>query len=476
MTPIPWTTSDVLAATGGRLCFGDPARRYGAVSTDSRNAAPGEIFIAIRGEVHDGHDFAEAAVRQGATGVLADRSRTGSLPMERWSSQGITCIAVEDTIGALGRMASHNRQRAAVTVVAITGSNGKTTTREMTAAVVSTRYCTLTPRGNFNNEIGLPLTLLTLAAEHRLAVLELGMNHPGEIRRLGDICSPDIGMITNIGPAHLEGVGSIEGVARAKAELLDTIRPDGTVVLNADDARVAVLADRTGHRVVTFGRAENARIRGVDVRTEADGTRFTLLLPGASAPVRLNVPGTFMVSNALAAAATGHLLGLTIEQITSGLEAFHPVKGRLNIVSLGRGIRVIDDTYNANPESMAAAFGTLASLRGDRRAFVVAGDMLELGEQTSQLHRWIGEKAAAAKVDRLYLFGPHAGDVAAGAVSRGMDGSRILTGDKQRILDDLTARLGSGDWVLVKGSRGMRMETIVQGLKEWADDPPTRKP
>ena len=468
MAPIPWTIDDIVSATGGRLCFGDTSQRFSGIAIDSRRVSPQELFVAIKGEVHDGHRFADAAVDSGVKGLLIGRDTMAALPMERWRQMAVCCIAVGDTTLALGDLAAYNRDRAAVSVIAITGSNGKTSTRQMVSAVVSRRFSTLTPRGNFNNHIGLPLTLLSLSADHRWAVLELGMNHFGEIRRLGEICRPDVGIITNIGPAHLEGVGSIEGVADAKAELLETIRPDGTAVLNADDPRVAALAARTRCRTVDFGRARGAAVRAGHVTADGNRLVFDLSLPDGTVTVRLKTPGAFMVSNALAAAAAGHCIGLTAREIKSGIETFEPIHGRLNLVKLKNGIQLIDDTYNANPASMAAAIETLAGLRGGARGLMVAGDMLELGAHAAAAHRAVGEKAAASGIERLFVTGAFAASMAEGA-GRRMDAKQIFIGDREQIIEALTLALRPGDWILVKGSRGMRMEKIVQGIEKWAE-------
>lgn len=465
MARLSWTVEEILAATGGQCLSGSRTSRFAGIGIDSRTIGADELFVAIRGEIHDGHRFAQGAVSGGVRGVLVASDNCPDLPVAAWDGQNVACIAVPDTTVALGQLATFNRNRARVPVVAITGSNGKTTTREMTAGVLGVRFNTLTPKGNFNNEIGLPLTLLDLAADHRMAVVELGMNHSGEILRLGGICRPDVGVITNIGPAHLEGVGSIEGVAAAKGELLETITAGGTAVLNADDHRVAALAERTRHRVLRYGRTEPAPIRGEAVSVTEQGTRFTLCLPDATVAVALSVRGAFMVSNALAAAAVGHCMGLSAAEIKTGLERFEPVRGRLNLTTIGDGIRLIDDTYNANPASMAAAIDTFRDLRQAGRGFMVMGDMLELGGQSAPLHREIGKKAAESGIHRLYVTGSFSGSVADGAAGA-MPPARIFTGSHEEILEALAPLLGPGDWILVKGSRGMRMERIVEGLKQ----------
>ncbi|MBU4067161.1 MAG: UDP-N-acetylmuramoyl-tripeptide--D-alanyl-D-alanine ligase, partial [Proteobacteria bacterium] len=339
-----------------------------------------------------------------------------------------------------------------------------TTTKEMTASVVSTRYKTLSTRGNFNNEIGLPLTLLDLKSSHQWAVLELGMNRPGEIDRLGEICIPDIGVITNIGSAHLEGLGSIEGVMNAKGELLKRIKPGGTAVLNADDSRVLYLSTKVSREVFYFGLSKDARIRALDVNETAAGISFTLALPEERIPIELRVHGGFMVSNALAAASVGYIIGLSSEEIKAGLEYFQPVKGRINIVDV-RGAHIIDDTYNANPSSMEAAIRTLSSLKGSNRGILVAGDMLELGEYAESMHREIGSLSARSNIAKLYITGEFAEAVANGAIGEDKNSMDIFIGSKEEILEDLKKWLLPGDWVLVKGSRAMGMEKIVEGLK-----------
>ncbi len=467
--PIPWTTAEILEATGGDLLVGDLKYSFSGISIDSRNISVDELFVAIKGDTHDGHSFTGDVIEHGVSGLLIDRANTHTLPGKESTENGIVCITVSNTIRALGDLAAFNRKRSNAAVVAITGSNGKTSTRKMTAGVVSRRFSTLSTSGNLNNQIGLPLTLLNLNLNHRWAVLELGMNSPGEIKRLGEICSPDIGVITNIGPAHLEGLGSLDAVMQAKGELLEEIKPNGTAVLNADDPRVLQLAHYTSRKVLFFGRSKNARIGALSVKGTKTGLSFSLMLPEESITVDLKTPAVFMISNALAAAAVGYLLGLTAEEIKDGLEDFKPVTGRMNILKTGRGITIIDDTYNANPDSMKAAINTIRSLKGNNTGILVAGDMLELGEHAESMHKNIGRIAAGSDIAKLYVTGEFARTVAAGAMDQDMNPRDIFTGSKEEILEDIKDRLGPGDWVLVKGSRGMTMETIVQGLLDWAN-------
>jgi UDP-N-acetylmuramoyl-tripeptide--D-alanyl-D-alanine ligase len=461
---IPWTTAEILEATKGDLLCGDIKHTFEGVSIDSRTISPNELFIAIKGNIHDGHRFASNVINGGVRGLIISKDEIWDTASTDWQDKGIVCVKVNDTTKALGDLASFNRRRTHVSVVAITGSNGKTTTKGMTASVVSRRYKTLSSKGNFNNEIGLPLTLLDLKNSHQWAVLELGMNKPGEINRLGEICIPDIGVITNIGFAHLEGLGSIEGVMNAKGELLKRIKPEGTAVLNADDSRVLYLSTKTSRKVLYFGLSKDARIKALDVNETTTGISFTLVLPEEKIPIELRVHGGFMVSNALAAASVGYIIGLSSEEIKAGLEYFQPVKGRINIFDV-RGAHIIDDTYNANPDSMKAAIRILSSLKGNSRGILVAGDMLELGEYAESMHRKIGVLSARSNIARLYITGEFADAVAKGAGKEDKNSMDIFIGAREEILEDLKKSLLPGDWVLVKGSRAMGMEKIVEGLK-----------
>ena len=464
LNPIPWTVAEILEATGGELFCGDSNDTFAGVSIDSRRISVEDLFIAIKGDVHDGHNFIEDVMKKYVGGLLIEKNRTHKLPELRLLRPGITCITVNDTGKALGDLAAFNRKRANVSVIAITGSNGKTSTRNMTTGVVSRRFCTLSTQGNLNNEIGLPLTLLKLNRHHRWAVLELGMNRPGEIERLAQICLPDLGVITNIGPAHLEGLGSLDAVMQAKGELLGKIKPEGTAVLNADDPRLLKLADTTSRNVLLFGVSADAAIRAESITKKTSGLSFVLVLPRERIRVDLKTPAVFMISNALAAAAVGHFLGLTAGEIKEGLEVFKPVQGRMNILKTDKGVHIIDDTYNANPGSMKAAMKTFKSLKGQRRGILILGDMLELGEHAESLHREMGSKAARSGIERIYVTGDYAENVVTGALEEHMDSSDIFKGTREEILEDIIGRLDAGDWVLVKGSRGMAMEKVVEGL------------
>ena len=465
---LPWTLSEILNATGGELLSGDPMQGFENIGIDSRDIAPRDVFVAIAGDVHDGHTFVNDVVQQGVSGLIVSRDKSAALPVTDWQARQIACVAVADTTRALGDRAAYHRSRTDVPLTAITGSNGKTTTRQMTAQVVAQKYNTLATIGNYNNQIGVPLTLLRLTGKYDQAVVELGTNSPGEIARLAKICAPDIGVVTNVGPAHLEGLGSLDGVMREKEQLIEHLKAGGKAVLNADDRRVYQMASRTEREKLLFGLSKEAEIRATAVTERTGGISFRLHMPDERLPVALSVPGQFMVLNALAAAAVGYLLKLSAEDIKAGLESFEPVWGRMDIFQTANGIHIIDDTYNANPESMKAAITTLRTLRRNNRSLFVAGDMLELGDQSEALHKQVGAWAAAANIDKLLVTGDFATAVAAGAMSAKMKQADIFTGTRDEIINTLKQSLKAGDWVLIKGSRGARMETIVKGLKSWA--------
>jgi len=463
-TPMTWHIEQLLEATGGKLVAGPMAAEFAGIGIDSRIIPKDHLFVAIRGAKYDGHAFAPELMAGGIKGIMIHQPLPDREQLIDWSEAGGCCIMVADTTRALGDLAAFQRQRAGIPVVAITGSNGKTTSKELIASIVSQERVTLSTQGNLNNEIGLPLTLFRLSRAHEAAVVELGMNHPGEIRRLGEISRPDIGVITNIGPAHLEGLKDIEHVMAAKAELLEHIPADGTAVLNADDAFGRRLGAMANSRIIYFGWAEHADVRAEAIRQAGMMTEFNLVLPEGQIPVTLHAPGKYMLANALAAAAAGYAAGISREAIKAGIEAFRPVAGRMAHTETRTGVHIIDDAYNANPGSMKAAIDALTALKGEHRALLVAGDMLELGDSAAELHTAIGRAAAAGGIDRLYLTGTFAQDMADGALSGGMPADAVFVGGKSQILEKLSEALNPGDWVLVKGSRSTGMEQIVQML------------
>jgi UDP-N-acetylmuramoyl-tripeptide--D-alanyl-D-alanine ligase len=470
VTPYRWTIRDVLQATGGSLVSGTDGQEFAGIDIDSRTIGPDRIFAAIAGENHDGHRFVADVLAQGGQGFVVAERQAADLPLDRMRASGAACVTVADTTMALGDLARFNRNRGPLKVLAITGSNGKTSTRMLTEQVVSEKYATLGTRGNLNNHIGLPLTLLRRAPQHEAAVVELGMNHPGEITCLGEICQPDVGIITNVAPAHLEGLGTVDNVAAAKGELLATIRSGGTAVLNADDVRVAALADACACPVLFFGTGDRAGIRAENIRPDSLGLVFTLVTPSGEIDIRLATPMKAMVANALAAASAGEVLNVSLDRIKAGLEAFSPGAGRMAIRELEGGIRLLDDTYNANPGSMAAAIETLAAMGADGRTHAVLGDMLELGDLSHALHRKIGRAVGEAGIDRLYAAGRFAFEVAEGAREGRMTDDRIFVGTKAEIIEQLGEELRAGDQILVKGSRGMAMEEVAEEIIRWTTE------
>jgi len=435
------------------------------VSTDTRAIPAGSAFVALRGERFDGHDFLGDALRAGAACALVAGDRAG---VAAEGAPGLPLLAVPDTLAALGAVARLHRLRFPIPVVGVTGSNGKTTTREMIAAILATRGPVLKTEGNLNNEVGVPLTLLRLAPAHAAAVIEMGMNHRGEIGRLTAIAEPRVGVVTNAFPAHLEGLGTVDGVADAKGELYKGLPADGIVVANADDPRMLHRARKSGRRVLTFsgGKDREADVVVLDVLSQdPDGMRFLLGLGTKEVEVRLPLVGEHNAVNAAAAAAAALPLGCTDREIVRGLGEVRPVGRRLRIERLPSGVLLVDDCYNANPASMKAALLTLRQLAGQGRALAALGDMLELGPTEGDLHRELGRDAAATGLAALAAFGPRARLARDAAVEAGLaPPDAFHTEDPQALAAFLRERLRPGDVLLVKGSRGMKLERLVEAL------------
>jgi UDP-N-acetylmuramoyl-tripeptide--D-alanyl-D-alanine ligase len=448
-------------------------RRIARLCTDSRSVRSGDLFVALKGERFDGHEFVEAALRQGAVGaIVEDRYRPVTAHSTSSRRQGMKkaeplLLGVRDTLFAYQQLAAHHRSRFTIPVVAVTGSNGKTTTKDMVAGVLARRWMVLKTEGNLNNRIGVPQTLFRLAPRHGAAVIEMGVDQKGQTTRLCEIVRPTIGLITNIGPDHLEFFGSLDASAQAKAELLDLLPPDGAVVLNADDPYFDYLASRARCRVVSFGFSPKADVRALDVRTDArKGTAFRLTLPGKARPaaVLLRAHGAHNVSNALAAAAVGHVLSLGGATIAQGLARFRPATMRSQVAE-HNGVQVINDCYNANPASMKAAIQLLAELGSSKRTIAVLGDMLELGPETRALHQDVGAFLAERNISLLVACGALARSLAEGARRGGMASDRILeVPDAGAAAVAVKSLVRRGDVVLVKASRGMKLEQVVQVL------------
>lgn len=465
-----WSVADIVQRTQGTLVWGEPHRQVHGVSTDSRTVPAGALFVALRGEHFDGHQFTAMALQRGAAAVLlSDVSGTAACQASAATSAG---IGVADTQEALQALALAQRRQFPGTVVAITGSNGKTTVKEMTAAVLQQRYATCKALGNLNNHIGVPLALLQLEATHQVGVLELGMNHLGEIRRLCELALPHIGVITNIGLAHVGYLGSIEAIQQAKGELIEALDTASVAIVNADDPRALALGRQAPGRLLTFGQAAEADIRGwVHADRGLEGILCTIVINHTAYEVALAVLGAHQVLNALAAAAVGVAMHVPAADIVAGLQSYHGLYGRMMLRRGAGSVTLIDDTYNASPQSMRVALQCLGHTRVTGRRLVVLGDMLELGDRSPALHEEVGVLVAQSGVQELITFGPLAQHIAQGAQGAGMSPASIhMTMHTEDTVALLRSLRRVGDVMLLKGSRGMAMERLVQALTEPEGD------
>jgi len=455
--------NEIVAATGGVLRSGPADQSTCGVGTDTRTLAKGDVFVALAGENFDANDFLAEAVAAGAAAIVCHRGRG-------LDHEGVSVVEVDDTLRALGDIAHCHREAFDIPVIAVTGSNGKTTTKEMLRAILAAEFgaaAVLANEGNLNNLVGLPLTLCQMSAEHRVAVVEMGMNAPGEIARLVEIADPDVGIITCVGAAHLEGLGSIEGVAKAKGELYAGLRADAVAVVNADDEWVVRQAPRFSGRKITFGAAGEFEARHVTA-ISMGLTRFELAGPGFRAQVELPLGGRHNVSNATAAAAAATAIGISPARIVEGLAAMQPPPMRLAYEMLANGVELLNDCYNANPSSLSAAFATIAETGGGRRILVL-GDMLELGNDAEMLHERAGHGAALLDPILLCTVGDYSQAVAAGAREGGMSEGIVVASSNQAAAEAVASVWREGDSVLVKGSRGAAMETVVEALRGFAE-------
>ena len=434
--------------THGRLLGADAA--VGGVAIDTRKLKAGDLFAAFKGERVDGHDYLAQAAAAGAAGALVARKVDSPLPQ----------VLVNDVEAALGDLASAVRAQRHARVIGITGSNGKTTVKTLTAAILSLHGRTHVNTGNFNNEIGLPLTLLSMPEDTEYAVLEMGAGKPGDIAYLAAIARPDIGLVNLIASAHLERMGSVEGVAETKGAMYQALPADGVAIINADDAFAGFFAGLAGsRRVLRFGVEHKADVGADIVQQRVDGSLFVLSTPAGDVEVELALPGRHNVANALAAASIALALDVPLETIAAGLERARPVEGRLRRAALPGGGTLIDDSYNANPGSMAAAIDTLALAAGER--WLVLGDMAELGADARALHAGVGAKAHERGIERLFAVGPLG---AAAVEAFGAGGAHFA--DKGALIDALKAGLHAGVTCLVKGSHSAGMEQVVQALED----------
>lgn len=454
-------------ATGAGQTGPTPAEAFCGVSTDSRAIEPGQLFVALKGPNFDGHQFVEQALTKGAAAALVEEGFT-------LKGEPDDCLLmVKDTLRSLGDLAGAWRREHSALLAAVTGSNGKTTTKEMLASIMAGRHRVLKNKGNFNNLIGLPLTLLQLSQEYTACVVEMGMNHEGEIERLTEIAGPEVGIVTNVGPAHIGLLGSLQAIAEAKTELFLGLSPASCAVVNLDDPLLAPWADKLDCRVLTFGFNVKAQVRASDLSISNEGQKFTLALPqGDPVRVSLSATGRHNVQNALAAAAGAWSLGQGAEAMAQGLADFEPIKGRLIPTQAACGALILDDTYNANPASLAAGLETLKDLAGGKRMTLILGDMLELGAAASDLHLKAGQTAVETGCHVVLALGEHAGQVVDGARRAGLKDSQAIAFDSwERLSDKAQDIFGSDDIILVKGSRGMAMERIVAVLCETGETP-----
>lgn len=433
------------------------------ISIDSRKIESHNLFIAIRGERFDGHDFIREALDKGASCVILDVNRFSNKEKFFFSStKGKRAVLVEDTRTALQKIAKWHRSKFKLIVVGVTGTNGKTTTKEMIAEVLSKKYRVLRSEKSFNNQIGVPLTLLKLTSETEVLVLELGMSQPGEIAILTKMVQPDFGLITNIGPAHLEFMGSLEKIAEAKFELLKDMKEKGTIILNADDPWLYHKGLKEKREVYTYGLEKKADF--IAGKISQNGNGFFSFLVNRSYPINLKLLGKHNVYNALAAFSVGSILGVEKNEIKEALENYTPFEWRMEL-SIIDGIKILNDSYNANPLSMEKALETLKGMKTEGRRIAVLGDMLELGEKSYEFHKKIGEKVKEYGMDYLYTFGKMSLGYAEGATRKGFKREDIFSfQDKKTLLENLLKFLRTGDLILFKGSRKMRLEEIVKDL------------
>jgi UDP-N-acetylmuramoyl-tripeptide--D-alanyl-D-alanine ligase len=447
------TLSQIAHFAEGSLSTGDGTMAIDKIGTDSRTIRPGELFVALRGENFDGHDFVESVATSGATGALVDKRWNGNIP------HNFALIRATNTLIAYQRIAANYRRSLALKVLAITGSNGKTSTKDFAASVLARKFRVTKTEGNFNNHVGLPRTILEATPEDEVAVWEIGMNHPGEIAALSKIAGPDAAIITNVGLAHIEFMGSREAIAREKGALAEAVGPEGTVILNADDPFSNGIAARC-HAKVVFAGTRDGTVRATEIRQSSAGSEFTILEGAHRCRAQLPVPGLHMVQNALLAVAAGRAFGLSIEECAAGLALAPLTQARLQIKQIG-GVNFLDDSYNANPDSMKAALRTLVELDIEGKRIAVLGEMRELGAESERGHREVGETAATLKVDQLITIGDTAEIIAKGARAAGLNNvaSVSSTGKAADLLGKIVA---PGDLVLIKGSRAAKTEEVME--------------
>jgi UDP-N-acetylmuramoyl-tripeptide--D-alanyl-D-alanine ligase len=461
--PVSLTAQDVAAAAGGRVISGDASLKIGRISIDSRTVGAGDFFVAIRGERFDGHAFVAAAIEGGAAGALID-----TVDVATQVPGGTLLIAATDTTAALQDVARYVRRQSGARVVAITGSAGKTTTKEVCAALLSARYRVFRNKGNLNNHIGLPLSLLELREGPEAAVVELGMNHPGEIRTLVGIAEPEVRVWTNVGDAHIGFFASADAIADAKAEILEGATSQSVLVANADDPRVMARARTFAGRTIRFGTAAGADVRASGVQMLGlDGVRATVETPSGRFDLHSPLLGGGNLSNVLAATAVAVEFGIPLDEIAARAAALRPAYHRGELLRLRGGVSVIDDSYNSSPTALKRSLEVLGAARGSERKIAILGEMLELGDHSEALHRECGRAAREAGVDLLIAVGgPSAETLAEEARAAGLPaGNVVFVAGREQAIVEVLRQVRPGDLVLVKGSRGIGLDAVVERLK-----------
>ncbi len=456
--------AEIIKAVDGRLLSGDAMARVTGVTTDSRKVAPGDLFIALIGDNHDGHDYIDIAIEQGCAAVMASR------PIDRFVAPGsqlsVGCIIVEDTLKGLQDLARYYISLFKVKKIAVTGSTGKTTTKEMLYSVFSEKYRTVRNMGNYNNHIGLPLTIFSVGEEHEAGIFEMGMSGLGEIDLMAHILKPDVGVITNIGLSHVEKLGTRENILKAKMEIANYFAKNGLLIVNGDDDFLRDIANNElDYNVITVGCTSgcDAKILAVKDFGE-DGIRFDLEVQDKVESFSIKTPGRHNAYNAALAVVTGLVYEIDMQTAARGLAKMEPADRRLRVRQAG-GLKIIDDTYNASPDSMKAAIDVLAGINCKRRVAILA-DMLELGDFEENYHLEIGSYTVSKGVDLLITVGEKARNIHLGAVGSMPEGNAVHFANKEELLDRIGEIIHQGDAVLVKGSRGMAMDRIVNRLLE----------
>src|SRR5881409_391470 len=443
----PLSILQIAELSGAKLEQGDGKTLIERISTDSRTIKKGELF--------DGHKFVEATAKAGAAGAIVDLKWNGKVPGK------FVIIRAEDTLLAYQNLAANYRKALSLKVLAITGSNGKTSTKDFAASVLGRKFRVAKTQGNFNNHVGLPRTILEARSDDEVAVWEIGMNHPGEVAPLAKIAAPDAAIITNIGVAHIEFMGTREAIANEKGALVQAVAAEGTVILNGDDPFSKGIAERTDAHVIFAGTKEGT-VRAIDIQQSADGSEFTIMEDAHRCRAQLPVPGLHMVQNALLAVAAGRAFGLSLEEAAAGLASAPLTKARLQIKEIN-GVQFLDDSYNANPDSMKAALQTLVKLDTDGKRIAVLGEMRELGEETQRGHEEVGEEAAAFGIDQLIGIGEMGAVISRAAENAGLEKSAAVgsTSEAAELLRNIAV---PGDLVLIKGSRVARTENVIEAF------------